>query len=455
MIIFILIGSILPLDSPLNMAIDYLQVRGLIRAGMLKPFEINAIISEIDTLIFLEEKLNNIDRRIVSLFGPFLRKGTEFYTNLSINAGRKNKELLFLNLDFQSSGQIKNNSVFSQGIRFHFSSDLDYTGPKPWKDIVQAYLNEGFIKLSDLKITFVMGRRNLLLGPGDEHSLLLSPAKEGYDGFLFLYQGKYYNFQSTFSVLDARKMRFISTHRIGMDLNRLQIGFSESILWTEEIEPLYLNFLLPYYLSQWGMDRNDNIMWCFDGLLNFFNTTIYGEFLIDDYQFSEPPAGYTEYPHKLAFQFGLKKILFEKLFFKFNYTFVDKWVYTHELRKNTYENDSLCLGFTLGNDVDRLTLMIRFLNDKNLFPKLNLEFIRKGEGSLYRPYEVERGPAYPEFPSGVVEKSIFILPGLEFYIQPRFHLNFEAGKKFISNFNHTPSTTKDENQMNIYFWWTF
>lgn len=421
----------------------------------MKPSENKDIINEIDTLFFLEEKLNGIDKKIIPLFGTLLGKSNEFNTIFNISAGKKEIEKLYSNLDIQLSGQIKNNISYAQGIRFHFSSDLDYTGPKPWKDIVQAYLNEGYVKLEDKKTKLTIGRRNLLLGFGDEHSLLLSPTREGYDGFIFTYEDKYYVFNSTFSVLDPKKMRFISTHRLGLNLNNIQFGFSESILWSEEIEPLYLNFFLPYYLSQWGMDRNDNIMWCFDGSINFFHTILFGEFLIDDYQFSEPPFGYTEYPHKLAFQCGIKNILLEKIFLKLNYTFVDKWVYTHPVPKNTYEDDSLCLGFPLGNDADKLSFVVRFFNNTRIFPKMAFEFIRQGEGNIYLPYEVERGPAYPEFPSGIVEKKISILPGIEFYIHPRLFFNIEAGKKYIFNFAHIRDSNKNENIINLWFWLLF
>jgi len=450
--LFILINSLIPFDSPLNIGIDYLQVRGLNRVTVIKPFAIEEMIYDIDTLFFMEEKLNRIDKIIISSFGPFFTKSNEFNTIFNINAGRKETEELYSNLDLQLAGRLNDNISFAQGLRFHFSSKIDYTGPKPWEDIVQAYLNEGYIKFKSKKSEFTVGRRNLLLGFGDEHSLLLSPAKEGYDGFIFTYEDKYFIFNSTFSVLDPEKMRCISTHRLGLNLRNIQLGFSESILWAGEIEPLYLNFLLPYYLSQWGIDRNDNIMWCFDGLIHFSNTVLSGEFLIDDYQFSEPPLGYTEYPHKLGFQCGIKKIIFEKLFFKFNYTFIDKWVYTHQIPENTYVDDSLCLGFPLGNDVDQLTCNLRFLNKTKLFPKIRFEFTRKGEGSLYLPYEVERGPAYPEFPSGFVEKRISILPGIEFYFSPRIYLSLEAGKKYIYNAEHIPDLDKDENMFNLFLW---
>lgn len=440
---------------PLNQAIDYLQIRGFVDIKAIKPFEFNDIILEIDTLFFYEEKLNKIDKKFISLFGPYLKKSADFYTIFSISGENKNLRDFYGDFDLNLSGSISDNISFSQGIRFHTGSEIDSTGPRPWKDIVQAYLNEGLLKINSKNATLIIGRRNLFLGCGDEHSLFISPAKEGYDGFLFLYNGKYYNFYSTFSVLDAENLRFISTHRIGLNLNNFKLGLSEAILWANELEPLYLNFLLPYYLSQWGISRDDNIMWCIDASAYFSNTLLFGEFLIDDYQFSEPPPGYTEYPHKIAFQCGLKKILFEKFYTRFNYTFVDKWVYTHHISANIYENKNISLGFPLGNDVDNLSLRMKYLNNTGIIPTLKLDYTRKGEGSIWLPYEVERGPAYPEFPSGIVENKFVLLPGIEIYLKPGFYLSIAGGKTFYKNFEHHLGYNKQDNFFNTRFWILF
>ncbi len=452
--VLLLFASLIPFDSPLNNTLEYFQTRGLTPVYLIQPVDWSDVLADIETLLVKDEMLNPVDRGMFIFFGPFFKKNNLFNTTFTLNAGKKSTEF-FGNFDFQAARALQKHCTFAQGIRFHFTSQPDYAGPKPWKDIVQAYLNEGYIKFADNQTIFVVGRRNLLLGPNTDYSLLLSPAREGYDGILFSHHGKYYAFHTTFSVLDARKMRFLATHRIGLVLNKLQLGFSESILWAHDLEPLYLNPLLPYYLSQWGMDRNDNIMWSFDGIVNLRQTLIFGELLIDDYQFSEPPAGYTEYPHKLAFQLGLKKILGEKLFVKLRYTFVDKWVYSHELPYNTYEDDSLCLGFPLGNDVDQLGFDLRFYGIRKLFPKIKFEFVRKGEGNIYLPYEIERGPAYPPFPSGIVEKSIDILIGLTYSPQSFLHINCEVGKKYFYNFAHHPSQNKTENQLNVYGWLIF
>jgi hypothetical protein len=454
LILLILFNSIILSESPINLPIDYLQTRGFIELKQIKPYELGDIIKDVDLLILQEGSLNKIDKSLVSLFAPYLKKSNEFNILLNINGGKK-FDTLYSNLDLEFAGKITSNISFGQGIRFHFGSKLDSAGPKPWKDIVQAYLNEGFLKIGDEKVFLTLGRRNLLLSYGDEHSLLLSPTDDGYDGYLFCYNGKYYEFSSNFAVIEPQEGRFLATHRIGLNLKVLKVGFSEAILWGDGIVPLYLNFFLPYYLSQWGLYRNDNIMWHFDGLLKFFNTYVYGEFLIDDYQFSEPPLGYTEYPHKLGFQCGVKRIQFEKLYIKFNYTFVDKWVYTHELPRNVYQKDSVCLGFPLGNDVDKLSFDIKFFTDRKIIPGINFVLIRKGEGSIFLPYEIERGPAYPPFPSGVVEKRVKLIPGIEFYLGQRLYTALDMGICYTYNFKHQTGFNKKEGILNIRVWLLF
>ncbi len=86
---------------------------------------------------------------------------------------------------------------------------------------------------------------------------------------------------------------------------------------------------------------------------------------------------------------------------------------------------------------------------------MRFELTRKGEGNLYLPYEVERGPANPEFPSGIVERTIFLLPGIELYLNRNLYLNFEIGKKYIKNYGNIPDSNKKENLFNLWFWFLF
>ncbi|MEO0142007.1 MAG: hypothetical protein ABIL15_01465 [candidate division WOR-3 bacterium] len=450
MLLLILFCAIIPLDSPLMISLEYLQVRGLVETPLIKPYEFFAVTLEIQNLL-VKDDFSRLDQKFISLWGPFAAKSSDFYTlyHLYGDVYYFSDYTYSGNISFMLSGRIINNVSYNQGLKFRFGSPIDSTGPKPWKDFAQGYLNEGNLRIANERIAFIVGRRNIFLGPADEYSLLLSPASEGYDGYLFLYNGKYYEFSTTFSILDIEEERFIATHRLGLKLNSFRLGFSEAILWGNRLEPVYINFFLPYYLSQWGIDKNDNIMWCFDGALNFMNTYLYGEFLIDDYQYSEPPPGYTEYPHKLAFQSGMKAIISDVFYFRLSYTFVDKWVYSHCIPQNIYQRDSICLGFPMGNDADRISILLRFLIPSGIFPKLNLEFYRKGEGSIFLPYEIERGPAYPPFPSGIVESCLTITPGLDLFYGSRWYFGIEGGKKYYKNFGHQTGNEKEGRIFNL------
>ncbi len=450
-----LLCNIIQFDSPLVFPIEYFQVRGLINTTVIKPYELNEVISGLDTLLLIEEKTNKIDRHYLSMFAPFFRKSPKFHTNFNLGIASKNFEDFYGNFDYQITGQISEQISFGQGIRFKVSSTIEDVQPQPWKDVVQAYLFEGYCKIANKNTSLVLGRRNLLFGYDEEHSLLLSPDKEGYDGYLFAYRGRYYEFQSSFSVINTESMRFLSIHRLGLDINYVKLGFSEAILWGGKLEPIYLNFLVPYYLSQWGLYRNDNIMWQFDGMIKVFSSIIYGHFLIDDYQFSEPPPGYTEYPHKLALQVGYKKIFGNFLYIGARYSFVDKWVYTHYLPVNVYQKDSIPIGYPLGNDVDNLTLSMRLLKSTKFVPGFTLNYVRKGEGSIFLPYEIERGPAYPDFPSGIVEKTLKISGHLDLQMNIHTHLGIETGKVYQWNKGHSPGVDNQKFFLDLKIWLIF
>lgn len=295
---------------------------------------------------------------------------------------------------------------------------------------------------------FYIGRRNFLLTHVSDHSLLLSPDPQGYDGFLLLIPGKHYEFYNIFAVLDASKNRYISIHRIGLNLKKfLKLGFSEAILYGNTIEPLYLNPFLPYYFAQWGINRDDNIMWSFDLQVMFLKSIFYAELLIDDYMYEND-----DYPSKLAYQCGLKSLIFNNFMVKMNYTFVDKWVYTHHEQINTYERNGHPLGFPLGNDVDDLSLSIKFLNQYGLYPSLVLNYTRKGEGTIFLPFEEEGGTWTPPFPSGIVERKLDATLALDYTLRYNFYMKASIGKRFWHNYNHIVSDNRNDLILNLSLW---
>jgi hypothetical protein len=210
---------------------------------------------------------------------------------------------------------------------------------------------------------------------------------------------------------------------------------------------LYLNIFFPFYLSQWGLDRDDNIMWSLDFEVHLLNSIFYGELLIDDYMYEDDP-----YPHKLAYQIGLKSLLWKRLVAKLNYTRVDKWVYTHHEEQNVYERYGRCLGFPLGNDVDQLTLTVKYVEWYGMSPRVSIDYVRKGEGSIYLPYELEGGPINPSFPSGEVEKTFETKVGIDYNLIRNFYLMVDIGRMHRSNEEHISDNDSDHFVFNLGIW---
>jgi hypothetical protein len=436
--------------------IEYFQIRGMIDLPLIKPYDLDDVTPQLDRLILGEYELNSAEKKMLSHFDILLGKAIDFSTLFHLNGSyQKEPDRGKGFLDYRLGGRLLDHLNYAQGIRIQASNKIDSVlPPYPWKKYVKAYLNEGLIKVDYERFHFEAGRKNLFWGPGDEYSLLLSPDLQGYDGFFIRIPQKLYDFNSAFAVLNTRGARFLAVHRLGFNLKRIQLGFSESILWGNELEPIYLNFLLPYYLAQWGLHRDDNIMWALDAAVNFNNTVFYAEFLIDDFQYSKPD-GFNRFPDKLAFQAGIKKIIGRSFIAKLNYTFVDKWVYTQRIPINTYEKDGLPLGFPLGNDADQWVFNCRYITAIGLYPSLKVEYTRQGEGTIFLPYETELGDPNPPFPSGIVQQTVIIMPGISCRFKRNFYLQVESGPAIIRNVNHVPGQNETQLMLNAGGWMVF
>jgi hypothetical protein len=456
MIILWLLSYTIPLDAPAMPDIEYFQIRGMIDMPLIKPYQLADLTSQLDRLLMAEYELSLAEKKMLSHFGQLLGKSSDFSTLIHLNGSYFREPFRTGGfLDYRLGGRLVDHLYFSQGMRFQAGSEVDtILPPYPWKKHIKAYLNEGLLQADFERFQFELGRKNLFLGPGDEHGLLLSPDRQGYDGFFVWIPRQLYDFSGAFTVLDGRRNRFLAVHRLGLNLKGFQLGFSESLLWGGELEPVYLNIFFPYYLSQWGLHRDDNIMWQFDASCDLFNTVLYAEFLIDDFQYGKPD-GFDSFPNKLAFQAGIKKIIGGFLVAKLNYTFVDKWVYSQRFAVNAYEKDGLPLGFPLGNDADRWSIDCRFLTSMGLYPGLKLEYIRQGQGTIFLPYETELGDPTPPFPSGIVQTAVNIIPRVSYRLLRNLYLQAEGGPRLIRNESHVTGRDATRYSLNAAIWMVF
>ncbi len=447
MLALVLLAYTMPLDSPYMEYIEYLQVRGLVEIPYTRPYELGWIIGQMDYLIVNDAGHTELDRRIISQFTPLVTKNEDFSYLLHGYIHYAEPEYYRGFIDYRAGGRLAPHTRFTHALRFQRASDIDSAGPEPWKDF-QVYLTEGLVQMAYGKVKIDVGRRNFLLGYGVESGLLLSPASEGYDGFMVRVPLRYIEFSNIFTILDASQNRCLTFHRIGFHLKRfLNIGFSEALLFGGTFEPLYLNPFFPYYLSQWGIDRDDNIMWSFDAQIRLAGTVFSAELLIDDYMYEDDP-----YPDKLAYKVRMATFLLDRLLTKVSYTFVDKWVYTKDDTITVYEHNGVPLGFPLGNDVDHITGSLMYVNTSPLWPYVRMTYTRKGEGSIYLPYEIEGGDWTPPFPSGTVEKTLEMVAGARAMVHGRFVLRGEVGRISWKNYQHTAGDDRDDTFFTITLW---
>lgn len=431
----------IPYDSPVTQQMEYLQTQGLMDIPMIRPYKLHWLLPQIDSLILSDRDLSKTEQQALSLLVPIITKSENFSYLIHLGGFyRYEPEFYGGFLDYRAGGKLVDNIHFSHGMRFQRTSETDSFGPQPWRGF-QVYMTEGLVHFNLRPVRLQLGRSNHLFGYGDGSSLFLSQDRQGYDGFALFIPSRFLEFYNIFSVLDASTNRYLTIHRLGLRLGKIvSLGFSEALLFCNSLEPLYVNFLLPYYLTQWGTYRDDNVLWCFDTRIRAFGATIYGELLIDDYMFEDDP-----YPDKIGWKIGLTGCLFDLFLTTFSYTFVDKWVYTQRLSINTYEQNGYPIGFPLGNDVDRLLFSTSYVNALHVHPCIRLAYTRKGEGSIDLPYEVEGGDWNPPFPSGIVEKTIDVRFGIEYTIGNRLYVCGDIGKIFQENTAHI--TGNDQNEV--------
>ncbi|MEJ2627779.1 MAG: hypothetical protein P8078_04405, partial [bacterium] len=117
------------------------------------------------------------------------------------------------------------------------------------------------------------------------------------------------------------------------------------------------------------------------------------------------------------------------------------------------------LGHPLGNDFDLILAGVSKWFGADLWIMLQYEHVRKGEGSIYTPWDapwlektLDEGYSEP-FPTGVVEKRDHLR--LQFRYQPSIHWGLEGEAVSISygNYQHVPGAEESFLEWKIGVWW--
>ena len=361
--------------------------------------------------------------------------------------------------------------------------DPDYSGKK-WRglagDVETAAI---YFKKGNLGLT--LGRQRVFWGP-QPINLLLSETAEPLDLFSATYRKGKLRFNFLFARLDGsrpdtvdiarfpdrtfRDNRYLVGHRLDISFGKgFRLGLFETSLFGGEgrsPELYYLNPLQPFHTAQLNEGEDDNTILGLD--FTYFpgwQSCIYGQLLIDDFQIDRSSQGDQE-PDEIGLMVGLYRAGKAKSLtpdIKLEYTRITNRTYHQRNPRNRYLYRNKLLGHPLGPDADSLSFMVRFWPGVGQQVKLELAYRRHGEGSIYGPwtepwFDVEDD--YDEsFPSGVVEKSLFVAAGVKGYlpffkyVSDHVYVSIDAGYGAIRNAGNTGGKDSSERWLNLSLSW--
>jgi hypothetical protein len=365
---------------------------------------------------------------------------------------------------FEGAIQLKDKFLLKERAVIDNQSDREtdyYVGE--WKKNLVGAMDEAYalIDLRYLKLFF--GREALAWGPSFKDNLLLSNHFPPLD--MLKLESEIGSFELLYftTILDQKQVpdgnwakRYFSAHRLDWKSNfGLEIGLSEVILYggsNRNIEPYYLNPLLPYYAEQFNHDTDDNPLWSIDFNVVFKSKELYGELLIDDFQYD-----FKTEPQQIGYKFGMnwhEPFELKRTFLNLEYTRINRWVYGEYPSWNIYTYHNVGMGSFLGPDADDISFRILHHLNRDFSFSVSLEYKRKGEGRIDEAQE----PAVPfpeSFPSGIVEYTKGV--NMTSFYRPNSNLgiSFWFDYQNVKNYLNISKGHKEFYEVGIELNWTF
>lgn len=307
-----------------------------------------------------------------------------------------------------------------------------WRGEVPFRTPYMGFINkQGYLSFTFKRTEFLFGRFPLLEGPGWNSGLLVSP--KPYDVLMMKYKIndriklKYFVlFLDKYEEDSVIYKRWFSFHEISIRFKGLTLGLSEAILYgrTSYVPELYyLNPVLLWIASQHNCWEDDNLFFKLEFALDLRGLRIYGEFLVDDFQYAPDPRGE---PNEIGGIIGVQKY-FKNEFLNYlwiEYRAVTAWVYNQKHPRNRLVYYGECLGNEFGPDGDKLLIKLGRLKSGRLM-ELEAYIQRKGENEI----ETQWPDVFPGdyFLMGKVKRDFGII--LKCILVPQYRFEIGMGTK--------------------------
>lgn len=367
------------------------------------------------------------------------------------------------------------------GIRFRMDSDgarvPDFNG-RPWRHRWTGDTKNAYALLQLGKAEVLLGRDDLRWGPSEMPSLLLSTNAAAFDQVGLRVQVGPITASSFFANLDDMTLaqpfaqavgdtlaagtvlrRHLSGHRIRWQASpTFALGVAEVVVYGGVDRPLEPEYIIPvsiYYAGQWNSNKNDN---------SFIDLTaelrpkpdmeIYGELLVDDYQFEHKTRA-DEEPFQGGYLLGQRiynPLGLDGSVFRLEWARVMPFTYNQSFPWNRYLYKGQQIGFPLGPDAQALDLEYRHWVSEQLTWTLRYRKEERGETRVTDAWPVPvTGPdslnAFPKFdhiPTGTVENRARY--STEFWVHPQSGLDVRLGGGYtlVKNLDNVKDQTRVE-----------
>ncbi|MBN1154774.1 hypothetical protein JXB12_07625 [candidate division KSB1 bacterium] len=274
-----------------------------------------------------------------------------------------------------------------------------------------VYSDEAWAYMTYQRDWFQMefGRDRIKWGPGKRGSLMLSKENPLFEILKLSFTFDKFRFISFHGSLHSgAATKYMAGHRLEFKVFPwLFVSGSETVIYgNRDIEPSYLNPLMPYHVAEHHLGDRDNNTMGFDmTIYPLSHHKIYGELFLDDFTTAENP--FTYYGNKFAFLIGHQwadPLGLSDLNLSWEYARIEPYVYTHKDSVNTYQNYNQSIGHWLGPNSDDLFIILDYRINRDIRMALITERTRHGEGDLNRPH-TSGDSRKKKFLSGTVENT--------------------------------------------------
>jgi hypothetical protein len=373
-----------------------------------------------------------------------------------------------------ASGQIQDDFAFYSDFKVYYLSQTQFPDiPKTeGRRISQAKVGTATGALSNYYLKFKLpwfelfyGKDNLHWGPGRHGALMLSENPEPINMLRLTALYPPIKFQAFTGILQSElAKKYFSSHRLEYHpFKRIRLGISESIVYSERFEAIYLNPVQIYLITQTSnkyfkgqaQKNPDNVLISGDlDIILLKNLELYGELLIDDFlPFSYGLRSYKNWGSKFGILFGsyyVDPLGLEYTDLRVEYAFINQYTYTHHRPANAYTNSDSIIGHHIGTDADDLWLNLKHWFTPNFTVALGYELERHGKGNVNTPHEGKKGARDDdewEFLSGVTESTHSITLGASYNLIGKYSMTLEYTHSWIKNVSNQNGANENNNQV--------